>query len=85
MSNRAMLLRRIQVAGFALQDAKLYLDVYPNNQEALAFYRKNLAIKNSAVAEYETKYGPLTAESYEPGNCWKWIEPPFPWHPDANN
>ena len=38
MNEREKLLRQIREYSFAMLDAALYLDAYPDNAEALAYY-----------------------------------------------
>ena len=57
------LLRTIQELDFAIYETILYLDVYPNNQDALEYYHTLVTERNTLAAEYEATHGPLTASS----------------------
>ncbi len=82
-SERAALLRRVQIARFAAHDAALYLDTHPDDAAALAYWRKYNALGAEAAAAYEKKYGPLTAAAAG-GTPWPWVNGPWPWEPEAN-
>ena len=61
-------------------DLNLYLDLYPNDVEALTLYKRYLDIDKEVKMEYEKKYGPLCLDSnYVSDNSWKWIKSPWPW------
>lgn len=78
MKEKCAMLRKLQEISFSLVDTSLYLDVYPNCAEALAYYDE-LGEKYDALAnEYEKEYGPLTPKSTERGK-WNWIKSPWPW------
>jgi len=65
---------------FSLNDLNLYLDLYPNDVEALTLYKRYLDIDKEVKMEYEKKYGPLCLDSnYVSDNSWKWIKSPWPW------
>ena len=78
MTDREILLRRVQISGLATGDAILYLDTHPNDAEALDYYKTNLEIRKSAAAEFERKYGPLT-HSGPIEKRWSWVDGPWPW------
>ena len=76
------LLYAVQMYGFVLDEARLFLDTHPNNQSALDYYRKYSELYREAVAEYEASCGPLTANSEvsSAGNSWRWIDGGWPWN-----
>ena len=84
--NRAELLRRIQAEDFALYEVALYLDAYPTNKKALAFYREHLATLQALKQAYTQKYGPLTIYDNGAGEWdeWQWTKGPWPWEKEAN-
>ena len=47
----------------SLKEANLYLDVYPNCQNALEYFYTARDRADYIKKEYEEKYGPLTANS----------------------
>ena len=50
------------------------------NTPALSDYRETVKRLDEAVAQYESKYGPLTAASGAMGERWSWVTGPWPWH-----
>lgn len=74
--SRCELLREIQAHDFKLYDLQLYLDTHPFDEEALCMYQNLVNDTDDLKAEYEEKYGPLTANAAA-GDCeWKWIKNP---------
>ena len=78
------LLRRIQTEDFALYEVALYLDAYPTNKKALAFYDQHKRVLEALKAEYRQKYGPLTIYDAAGGDEWQWTKGPWPWEKEAN-
>ncbi|MCL2034903.1 MAG: spore coat protein CotJB [Oscillospiraceae bacterium] len=79
MNDRMILLKRVQVCDFALNDAALFLDTHPEDKDALDFYKKHLRLREEAAKEYTSKYGPITKADYDGGPRWTWIDGPWPW------
>lgn len=75
--SRERLMRQIQVYSFAVYDALLYLDAYPNSKSALAFYNKYKMAEERAIAEYESRYGKIRLNGQE--SSWEWTNGPWPW------
>lgn len=78
-NERDELLQFIYTTSFALDDVILYLDTHPKDQEALDYYKKCSALRDQAVADYTTYFGPLTANHVNVTNQWSWVEYPWPW------
>ena len=78
-NDREVMLKRIQVCDFALNDAALYLDTHPEDAMALAYYKKYLELRAETVAAYVKKYGPISHSDYDGGPRWKWVDEPWPW------
>ena len=72
------LLKTIQALSFAKVETELYLDVYPDNREALEYYKEILGELDEAMTEYQNKYGPLFAEGVT-GDSWTWVKTKWPW------
>ena len=81
--SREKLMRQIQMYSFAVYDALLYLDAYPDSKEALMNYNKYKKLEARARMEYEAKYGPITA----PTECdsWQWTNGPWPWQAEKED
>ena len=82
-NNKNTLLYNVQKTGFALVEANLYLDVYPESEEALQYFYSMRDEYNQAVKEYEAVCGPLTAGA-NTGNNWDWTLTPWPWELGVN-
>lgn len=76
---RNTLLRQIGEAGFAMDDARIFLDTHKDCREALAYYKNMAAVRASFVEEYECQYGPLSWFAGFDSDSWKWVEYPWPW------
>ena len=76
-SSKSNMLKAYQAYSFAVYDALLYLDAYPDCREALEYYNKSQKMAQKAKAEYEAKFGPITAPVE--ANCWDWVSSPWPW------
>ena len=73
------LLSEIRALSFALVETNLYLDSYPENTEALAYFRRVRDELRAKTDAYEKVYGPLTVMGAGAGNGWDWIKSPWPW------
>jgi spore coat protein JB len=70
-------MKQLQSYAFAAYDAHLYLDAYPNSKEAMNFYNKYSKLASRTKAEYEQKYGPISAPTE--ATEWQWTKGPWPW------
>ncbi len=79
--NRKELLEYITNVSFAVDDAKLFLDTHPCDEEALAYFREYSRKRNEALKEYAAHFGPLTIDTvvYSCADRWDWINEPWPW------
>ena len=77
-------LEKLRALDFAIQETVLYLDAYPQNQQALSYYHQLIKQRNRLMEEYETTCGPLTMYGNRSANSWDWIEAPWPWEREAN-
>ena len=77
-TGESTLMKEIQALSFAKVETELYLDVYPDNREALDYYRKTLSMLDEKMTEYQNKYGPLFAEGVT-GDSWTWVKTKWPW------
>lgn len=86
MENNAgkQLLCRLRMIDFSIVETVLFLDAYPDDSEALAYYHKMIEQRKTLVEEYERTVGPLTACGNVSTNCWDWIKQPWPWEYEAN-
>ena len=81
---RAML-RRLQTVEFSMYDTMLYLDIYPECKEALAYYCKLRQERDSLRQSLAKRCNrPVTATETDIESGWTWIDSPWPWDPAAN-
>ncbi|MBR4799949.1 MAG: spore coat protein CotJB [Clostridia bacterium] len=73
------LLRRIQEACFAAHECVLYLDGHPGNRKALSMHAAFTKTANELTAQYESRFGPLTANSAGGTGGWGWTAGKWPW------
>lgn len=78
LNEQAELLTYIDMYCFACIDLELYLDLNPNNTNALNLYRELNNEKQKYMNIYESKYGQLTTD-YVPNNMWNWATNKWPW------
>lgn len=78
------LLQKLRMIDFSIYETVLFLDAYPDNAEALAYYHKLLDQRDMLAAEYEAKVGPLNIYGNESHDSWDWINNPWPWQYEAN-
>ncbi len=79
------MMRRLQVVEFTLYDTLLYLDIYPECTEALAYYNKLLEERDALRRSLARKCKrPMTAFEHTSTDGWDWTSSPWPWDPSAN-
>ena len=78
-NERQVLLNRVQVCDFVLLETALFLDSHPDDQQALAHYRKHLEMRKAAAAAYVEQFGPLCQADLGDGARWDWVDGPWPW------
>ncbi len=72
------MLHQLQSYDFALQEATLFLNSHPNDQQALAYYNEMQACSQELTRQYENQYGPLTNKTNS-GSEWDYIHGKWPW------
>ena len=78
------LMRKLQVIDFAIIDASLYLDAYPECAAALDYY-KRLVKEREEIRKIMNENGcPVTTVGGISDGKWSWVSGPWPWEPDAN-
>ena len=76
--------KKLQVVDFAIIDTVLYLNAYPECQEALDYYHKLIEERKMLEKAVNEKCGPVTIMGNESRTEWSWVLGPWPWEPDAN-
>ena len=77
--DKKSLLDYINAVSFAADDAKLFLDTHPNDQEALQYFDNYNQARNKALMEYGMHFGPLTIAQASGGKEFLWAMQPWPW------
>ena len=75
------LMDQIYLYSFAVDDAKLFLDTHPEDEDALTYFYECSRMRNQALKEYAKNFGPLTIDTVT-DSCsdnWDWIDSPWPW------
>ena len=73
------MLTNISEYSFMAHDLNLYLDIFPNNKEALEKFIEYRNKTNELIKKYERKYGPITIKSDINNNIpFNWIAS-WPW------
>ncbi len=81
---RSAMLMQVNRAGFALDDAQLFLDTHPCDAGAMAYYQQSAAAYKEAVDAYTAAWGPLFAAAGRDTAYWSWINDPWPWEGGMN-
>ncbi len=80
MNEQAEMLTNIDSLGFATIDLDLYLDINPNDQNAIGLFNQYRKEKEELIKNYELKYGPLLLNSEALNSVpWMWNDRPWPW------
>ena len=80
MNEQAELLTYVDALTFAMIDLNLYLDVYPNDREAVELFNQYRMQADEYTKKYESKYGPLELTSNSLNTFpWAWDNAPWPW------
>ena len=78
-------MQALQAIDFSMVDTILYLDAYPDSQEALSHYHKLHAEREKLLADMAAAgCPPVSAMDSHSRTAWNWVDGPWPWEPDAN-
>lgn len=77
-------MKMLRALDFAIQETVLFLDAYPENKQALAYYHQLVEQRGQVMAAYQKKCGPVTMYGNVSRNSWDWVTGPWPWEPEAN-
>ena len=78
-SEREDIIMQIDEQTFAIIEMNLYLDIYPNDKNALNKFNSYLRKEKELINLYESKYGPMTISSPVQTDNWLWNNSPWPW------
>ncbi len=74
----------IMALDFAIHELGLYLDVHPNDSEALELFNTYVKLSDEAKKSYQATNGPLTMAT-PMGSTYSWTEGPWPWEKSASS
>lgn len=77
-------LELLRALDFAIQETVLYLDAYPECQQALDYYHELIRQRKQAADRYEETCAPLTPYGNRSLSAWDWTLGPWPWEAEAN-
>ena len=83
-TSRSELLKKIQETDFYAYDLQLYLNTHPKCEKALKLYAKTVDESKKLRAEFESKFGPLTATSTPSTLPWQWSMNPWTWEKERS-
>lgn len=79
-SQREKALKQVARVSFMVDEARLYLDMHPQDVGAQKTFDKYNRMRKNAIAEFEKSYGPLLTDNINAEkDGWGWIDMPFPW------
>ena len=80
MNEQAKMLTELDSLEFALIDLNLYLDVYPDDREAIQLFNQYRVERQDLLSQYQNKYGPILLSSEALNRTpWMWDNRPWPW------
>lgn len=77
-NKRNELLTKIQMYCFAAHEMNLYLDLYPDDIQAIGLFNQYTDETNRLTLEYEREYGKICLDINE-SYTWDWVKSPWPW------
>lgn len=83
MSERERLMKKLSGAQFAALEMQLYLDTHKKDHEA---FKSLLAYQKKAKEyrqEYESRFGPITANDLFGDTRFEWLNAPWPWENES--
>jgi len=78
-NDKDRMLLEIQKHCFYLIDLGLYLDLHPNDKEALRLYNDTRSKYFRLINEYNKNYNPLMSIDSNGNDSYEWLEGNFPW------
>ncbi len=77
-NKRSNLLTNIQMYSFAAHEMNLYLDLYPEDLQAIGLYNQYKYEADRLTNEYEKEYGKIELDIND-NYTWEWVKSPWPW------
>jgi spore coat protein JB len=84
ISEQKKLMKRLQICDFTLDEMGLYLDTHPDDICGLEYFKKYQLLKQQALLDYISKFGPIDSENYVYEDRYTWVDNPWPWELEGN-
>ncbi len=78
-SEQAEMLLAVNELTFASHELRLYLDVFPEDRQAIALFNQYRQAANEAIQRYEEKFGPMEWNALSDANRFSWEQGTWPW------
>lgn len=79
ISEKNRMLKDISIVDFALVELTLYLDTHPFDKQAMDYFNHFARIKEQLMAEFASRYYPLSKDTSRDTKQWNWVLTPMPW------
>ena len=79
MTEQRRMMEAVYTNGFALDEARLFLNTHPTDRKAQEYYQQKSRLYNQAVDRYEERFGPIRSDNGLMNGSWAWGEQPWPW------
>lgn len=83
-NDREAKLYNVMQYSFAINDLNLYLDLHPEDKDALRLLEEMIKEEHEAKHAYVKSYGPLTVTETK-GDKFEWIDNPWAWENMGGN
>ena len=78
-------MKKLQTIDFSIAETVLYLDAYPENAEAMRYYKALKSEREQMIGEMKASgCAPIVATDAAEQGRWDWTDAPWPWEPEAN-
>lgn len=79
-NEREELLLNLNQVQFAMHEANLFLDNFPDDRFMIEDFNQFKNMYNELLNDYESKYGPININNeYMNVVPWRWLDNPWPW------
>ena len=83
-NNCDIMKKRLTEVEFAITEIVLYLDAYPECNQALEYYHRLIEERELLLESINSACGPLTHFNNISKESWQWSNGPWPWKYEAN-